>query len=416
MVSHHHRRDRALAGIAVGAVLVAACGGGGRAQRTARDGSAPVSSSTVAPRQPVGAVAVAQIPSSPKEHGPSGLSWALGGQRDGIPEPSVPLTEIHRGGPPPDGIPPVDAPRFLPSSAVSFLADHEPVLAVDIDGEARAYPVQILVWHEIVNDTVAGVPVAITYCPLCNSAVAYDRRVGARVLDFGTSGMLWNSSLVMYDRQTETLWSHYTGQGVAGVLTGTTLQAFPVATVPWRVWRDGHPNGMVLSRETGYDREYGRNPYPGYDNVDGKPFLYEGKVDGRFTAMTRVVGINNGGDAVAVPLSSLRQHQVMPVALGGRQLVLWWAPGTVSALDATRVSDGADIGATGVFVPTIDGRILSFTASVAGFVDRETSSTWDLLGRATAGPLTGRQLQAVEHVDTFWFAWSAFRPATALAG
>ena len=122
--------------------------------------------------------------------------------------------------------------------------------------------------------TVGGVPVAVTYCPLCNSAVAYDRRVDDQIVEFGTSGMLLNSSLVMYDRQTETLWSHFTGEGIVGELTGSQLVTFPVSTVPWGLWRDANPDGLVLSRDTGFDRSYGRNPYPGYDDVNGQPFLF----------------------------------------------------------------------------------------------------------------------------------------------
>jgi len=295
---------------------------------------------------------------------------------------------------------------------VDFLGDTEPVLAVEIDGEARAYPVQILMWHEIVNDTIGGVPIAVTYCPLCNSAVAYDRRVGTRVLTFGTSGLLLNSSLVMYDRQTETLWSHFTGEGIIGMLTGVQLEKLSVAMVPWLAWRDAHPDSLVLSRSTGFTRNYGSNPYPGYDDVNSTPFLFEGKVDGRFTAMTRIIGINRGDAAVAVPLLQLRDQRVVPIQIGDEHFVVWWAPGTSSALDAGNVADGVDVGATGAFIPVVDGQALTFTASGDRFVDDQTGSTWNLLGRATSGPLAGRQLEAVVHVDTFWFAWSVFRPDT----
>src|SRR5262249_1671449 len=153
-----------------------------------------------------------------------------------------------------DGIPAIDQPRFLRAAQVSFLSANEPVLALQIGGDARAYPVQILIWHEIVNDTVDGVPVAVTYCPLCNSAIAYGRRAAGRVPSFGTSGMLYNSNLVMYDRQTQSLWVQFTGQAVAGVLTGHQLQPYPMQTVSWADWRAGHPDGWVLSRDTGYTR------------------------------------------------------------------------------------------------------------------------------------------------------------------
>jgi hypothetical protein len=186
--------------------------------------------------------------------------------------------------------------------------------------------VQILIWHEIVNDTVGGVPVAVTYCPLCNSALAYDRRVDDRWWSSARRGSLWNSALVMYDRQTETLWSHFTGQAIVGELTGTELDTFPVATVPWGDWRDANPDGLVLSRDTGFDRNYGRNPYPGYDDVDSPPFLFDGEVDGRYTAMTRIVGVELDGDALGVPLVALQEQRVMPATLADTDVVVFWQP------------------------------------------------------------------------------------------
>jgi hypothetical protein len=351
-----------------------------------------------------------RVEPSPPDVTVSGLAIYRGEDVDGAPEPLVDLDEIRSGGPPPDGIPSIDDPKFIGVDEVDFLEENEPVLAVDIDGDVRAYPVQILMWHEIVNDTVGGVPVAVTYCPLCNSAVAYDRRVDGQVLEFGTSGLLWNSALVMYDRQTETLWSHFTGQGIVGELTGTEIDIFPVATVPWGAWRDAHPDGLVLSRDTGFDRAYGRNPYPGYDDVNSQPFLFEGDVDGRYTAMTRIVGIENGDDALGVPLITLQDERVVASDVGGTDVVIFWEPGTASALDASDVAGGDDVGATAVFVPVVDGQSLTFSATDDGFVDDETGSTWNLFGQAIDGPLEGSTLEAIPHVDTFWFAWSAFRP------
>jgi hypothetical protein len=400
------------------ALVLAACGASGNGS----DGSAPDSTPAattvgqdVAPvTAPVTPVTVSQVASSPVEVTVSGLEALWAGLPSGAPEPLVPLAEIRSGGPGPDGIPPVDRPTFLPPGAVEFLGETEPVLAIEIDGDARAYPVQILMWHEIVNDTVGGVPVAVTYCPLCNSAVAYDRRIGDRVVDFGTSGSLWNSALVMYDRQTETLWSHFSGAAIVGELTGTELETFPVATVPWGVWRDANPDGLVLSRDTRFDRDYGRNPYPGYDSIDNQPFLFEGEVDGTFTAMTRIVGVELGGEAVGIPLFRLRDVGVVHTVLAGTDIVVFWTSGVSSPLDAPSITDGDDIGATGVFLAELDGMSLTFSASDSGFVDDQTGSTWTLLGRAVAGPLEGRRLERLTHVDTFWFAWAAFQPDTAL--
>ena len=365
------------------------------------------------PAQGAGPTEVEQLQSTPPDVTISGLTIVRGGSLDGAPEPLIDVGEI-RAVLSPDGIPSIDEPKFLTTSEVDFLEENEPVLAFDIDGDVRAYPVQILTWHEIVNDTVGGTPVAVTYCPLCNSAVAYDRRVDDMVVDFGISGMLWNSALVMFDRQTETLWSHFTGEGIVGELTGLQLETFPVATVPWGVWRDANPDGLVLSQDTGFSRSYGRNPYPGYDDVNRQPFLFDGEVDGQYTAMTRILGIEIDDEALGVPFFLLQEEHVVTAKVAGTEIVALWAPGTASALDAGEIAGGDDVGATGVFIPVIDGQDLTFAPVEGGFVDDQTGSTWNILGTAVDGELEGSALEALTHVDTFWFAWSAFQPDTAI--
>ncbi len=391
---------RARVGLVLAALGVTACSpdGVGGADATALSSAVPVT--------------VAQVPAGPKEDVVSALDDPAG---DGLPAPLVDPAEIIPGGPPPDGIPPIDEPRFLPTSAVDFLADNEPVLALEIGGDARAYPIQVMIWHEIVNDTVGGVPVSVTYCPLCNTAVAVDRRVGDRVLSFGTSGSLYQSALVMYDRQTESLWSHFTGLALAGVLTGTELDSYPVATVAWRTWRDAHPDGLVLSRDTGHDRDYGANPYPGYDDIDHPPFLFEREIDGRLAPKTRVVGTGLGSSPIAIRLDALLDAGVVAFELDGEPAIAVAIPGTTSALDAAAITDGRDVGATGVFRATHDGQVLTFTRDGDGFVDDQTGTRWDIFGSAVDGPLSGARLAAIEHVDTFWFAWAAFAPDTAVA-
>jgi hypothetical protein len=349
-----------------------------------------------------------QVESSAKEAAPSALRNM---EAEGLPEPLVNPAEVIPGGPPPDGIPPIDDPRYLPASEVDFLEDEEPVLSLQLGGEARAYPIQIMIWHEIVNDTVGGSPVS--YCPLCNTGVAFDRRLGDRVLDFGTSGRLYQSALVMYDRQTESLWSHFTGEAIAGVMTGEVLERIPVATVSWEDWLGANPDGLVLSRDTGETRPYGENPYPGYDGEDD-PFLFRGELDDRLEAKERVLGVGVNDDPTAVVTERLLAEGTITFDLDGTEVVAWAVAGTASALDSSNVSEGRDVGATGVFETTLDGRALSFTRDGEGFTDAETGSTWNVLGEATAGPLTGSMLTARDHVDTFWFAWAAFAPDTEL--
>ena len=349
-----------------------------------------------------------------------------------LPAPSIDLSELRRGGPPPDGIPPIDDPVMVPVTEVDFLVDTEPVVAIEVNGEVRAYPIQILIWHEIVNDRVGGIPVTITYCPLCNSALAYERTVTTQrngtpdselILDFGTSGLLLNSSLVMYDRQTETLWSHFTADAVHGLLVGSRLTTLPVAITSWATWRVAHPDGLVLSRETGHTREYGQNPYPGYD-TSVTPFLFQGEVDGRLTAMTRIAGIalspEANSAALAIPLITLSESLVIQTTLAETEILVWWVPGTNSVLNLHDIALSKDVGSVGVFSPIVNGRTLSFSPNFSPnssptpqtFTDEQTGSTWNPLGQAVRGPLAGTRLQRIEHLDTFWFAWAAFWPDT----
>jgi hypothetical protein len=355
-------------------------------------------------------VEVDQIAGDPPEEVPSALDDM---DDPAFPTPLVDPDEIRSGGPPPDGIPAIDTPTFEAASTVDWLEDVEPVLLVEVDGQARAYPVQVMTWHEIVNDTFGDVPVTVSYCPLCNSAIAYLRRVDGRTLDFGTSGRLFNSSLVMYDRQTESLWSHFTGEAVVGVLTGTTLDTLPVSTVSWATFRDAHPEGLVLSRETGFDRSYGRNPYPGYDNVDQAPFLFDGAVDGRLPAQTRVVAIRGRDESIAIPLDELAESSVLTATLDGEPLVVLHAPGTASALDTSTIAEGRDIGTVGVYRPVAGDTEVSLEANGDGtFTDTGTGTVFDVLGGAVDGELRGTRLEPVEHLDTFWFAIAAFEPET----
>ena len=320
-----------------------------------------------------------------------------------FPEPLIDPDKVLSGGPPPDGIPAIDEPAFQPAGEVTWLEDDEPVLSLTVGEETRAYPLRVMTWHEIVNDTVGGVPVAVTYCPLCNSGVAFERTVDGRVLSFGTSGMLYADNLVMYDRQTESLWPQLTGQASIGVLTGQELVAIPMGVVAWSDFREANPSALVLSQDTGFDRPYGTNPYVGYDDPDQRLPIKE-----------RVIGISEGTDSVAVVRRSLVGHSPLQVVVGDRDLVVWHKPGQASALDAGTVAGGTDIGTVGVYDPVVDGRQLHFVAAGDGFRDEETGSRWNVLGQAIDGPLQGQELQPYQHLDTFWFAWVTFHPHTDL--
>ena len=326
---------------------------------------------------------------------------------------SVPLEEILPGGPPPDGIPAIDVPMFEDVTAASeWLQPQDPVLVVDFDGDARAYPLAILTYHEIVNDEVAGEPLVVTYCPLCNSGLVFKRTVDGEVLDFGTSGRLWNSNLVMYDRATRSLWSQFTGEAIVGDRLGTQLARVPMQIIALSEFAERWPDGRVLSRDTGHNRPYGTNPYTGYDSAE-RPFLFRGDTGGPLPQMARVVTTGGESDPVAYPLDVLQRERVITDTVNGEPVVVLWVPGTASALDTASISEGEDVGATGVFRPVADGQALTLTPDGDDrFRDDETASTWTVLGEAVDGPLAGTQLERVTHDDTFWFVQYAFRPDT----
>lgn len=331
-----------------------------------------------------------------------------------FPPPAIDPGLIVSGGPPPDGIPSIDVPQFVaPEDADFITSDAEPVIALEINGDARAYPVQVLIWHELVNDVVGDVPVTVAYCPLCNSALAFEREFGSRTLTFGTSGSLYQSALVMYDRQTESLWAHFTGQGVVGHFAGAQLTHVPVQTVSFGAWKQAHPDGKVMTTETGYNRSYGSNPYVGYDEESSGPIgsFFNGEVDPRLLAKARIVGVSDEAGSVAVRFDDLAERQVMHVTEAGRNLVVFHQAGLASALQEREIAGGRDVGQSGVFVAQLGGQKLTFTPAGDGvFVDDQTGTTWNIFGESE----DGSQLEAVPHLDTFWFAWATYRPDTVI--
>jgi hypothetical protein len=325
---------------------------------------------------------------------------------------------IISGGPPPDGIPPIDRPRFVDPAEVQ-LAGQEPVISVEHRGEAKAYPVRILMWHEIVNDEIGEEPVTVTYCPLCNTAVAFRRPViDGELLDFGTSGRLYHSNLVMYDRQTGTFWSQATLEAIVGPLAGRRLEFLPAQIVSWADWRAAHPTGLVLSQNTGFDRAYGQNPYEAYDSANNDdPFLFTGDPDPRLRPTARVLGVSAGGIPMAFPYDEIHRFavegfSVAQTQVGSRDVVVFWKQGTASALDQPEIAASRDVGSATAYEPRSGDLLLHFEATSGGFVDTETGSRWDVFGRAVEGPLRGQRLRALPAVDHFWFSWAAFFPDT----
>ena len=325
---------------------------------------------------------------------------------------TVPYSEI-RSVIPRDNIPSIDKPSFIaPSEASAWLSDVEPVVSLEISGDVRAYPLQILTWHEIVNDTVGDVPVAVTFCPLCNSAIAFDRRLDGKELEFGVSGNLRNSDLIMYDRETHSWWQQFTGEGIVGEHAGQSLDHLPAFIVSFADFQRAHPNGKVLSRDTGYARQYGRNPYAGYDTIEGNPFLFTGDLDGRLLPVERVIAVTIGDVDVAFPLSILQEEGAINYETSGSSITVFHKFGTTSALDAGSIADSRDVGSAGVFDASLDGQGLTFSIKNEDIIDDQTGSKWDILGNAVDGPLAGERLTPIVHGNHFWFAWAVFKPDT----
>ena len=326
---------------------------------------------------------------------------------------TVPFNEILSGGPPRDGIPSIDHPKFIsPETANEWLSDQEPVISFQLNGDVKAYPLKILTQHEIVNDEVGGVPIVVTFCPLCNTALVFDRRLDGKVYEFGVSGNLRISDMIMYDRVTHTWWQQLTGEGIVGELTGYQLTFLPASIISFGDFKAAHPEGQVLSRDTGFARNYDRLPYAGYDRVDNPPFLFTGDLDGRLLPKERVAAMTVGGVDAAFPFTLLNTERVVNYAVGGQDIVVFFKPGTLSVFASFVTGSPAEVGATGVFEAELDGRKLTFSAQGESFVDNETGSVWNILGQATEGPLTGEALTPVVHGNHFWFAWGAFKPNT----
>jgi Protein of unknown function (DUF3179) len=322
----------------------------------------------------------------------------------------IPLDQIVSGGPPPDGIPSIDEPKFISiQEADKYLEDSELVLGANINGDVRAYPLQILVWHEIVNDKVGGVPVAVTYCPLCftnqvfNSTIVDDKGKTV-ILEFGTSGKLYNSNLVMYDRTTKSLWSQAMAQAIVGKLAGVKLERIPFDVSYWKEWKQLYPESKVLSRDTGSTRPYGADPYGDY-YTNGDVLFSVSNSDDRLGLKEIVVGFENNGQYKAYKLQEIENKKVINDQVNGRPIALFSLhPFMVRAYD-----------------PVVDGQVLEFSynaidqnSKIQNYVDTQTGSIWNFEGKAVNGQMKGKQLTRLPFDEGFWFEWVAFHPETEL--
>ena len=307
----------------------------------------------------------------------------------------VPLDKIKSGGPPKDGIPSIDNPKFAPVSESQFVPDTTFVIGLDINGEKRAYPLFIMVWHEIVNDSIGGVPVAVTYCPLCFTNQVFERVIDGKEVEFGTSGKLYNSNLVMYDRLTDSYWSQALGVAITGELTGYELKRIPFDVISWADWKTLHPDTLVLTTETGHIRSYGVDPYGDYYTDPRILFPVEHE-DDRMHPKELILGFHESDVYKAYKQDDVESAIVINDIFNNKPMML------VSLFS----------GDSRAFDRTVNDKVLTFDFVDNVIIDLESKSKWNYDGVATSGSMEGIQLVRLPFNPGFWFQWVAFHPDT----
>jgi len=310
---------------------------------------------------------------------------------------------IVSGGPPKDGIPSIDEPKYVSvSEADKFLEENDVVFVVDYKNNVKIFPQKILVWHEIVNDDVDGEKIAVTYCPLTGSAIGFKGKFNSIETTFGTSGKLVNSNLVMYDRATESYWPQILGVAVTGSQKGRTLEQFPVIWTRWNKARGKYPNAVVLSRDTGFIRSYGRDPYGSYLTTNnyydsGGAFFPVMAKDNRLEAKRIVVGVKINNSELAIVKSKIAENKIANLFIEEMPIVVIYD----ESLDTVRV-----------YSRKLENRVLNFEINNGNIVDKETGSEWNVFGKSVNGVMKSKKLEPVNSFDVMWFAWVAFYPQT----
>lgn len=312
---------------------------------------------------------------------------------------TIPLDKIRGGGPGKDGIPSIDNPIFSDAKDAEFMSDSDVVIGLEINGDARAYPLFIMVWHEIVNDQVGGTPVSVTYCPLCYTNQVFERILDGKAVEFGTSGKLYNSNLVMYDRLTDSYWSQALGMAIVGELAGHTLDTVPFDVISWADWRQLHPDSKVLTTETGHSRPYGADPYGNY-YTDAEIMFPVENMDPRMHPKEIILGFHIDDIYKAYKQSDLEETKITNDKIGDTNILL------VSLYS----------GNARAFERVLDGMTLDFEYSDGKILDMQTGSEWNYKGEATWGPNAGQSLKRLPYSPGFWFEWVAFHPDTLVYG
>lgn len=268
-----------------------------------------------------------------------------------------------------------------------------------------------MIWHEIVNDSLADKKITVTFCPLCNASIVFDRVLNGITYDFGTSGLLRNSDLVMYDRQTDSLWQQFTGTAIVGDETTAVLKQLPSSIISFKDLYTNFKDAKVLSKNTGYIREYGNNPYVGYDDINQSPFMLKKQLDGRLKPMRRVATISINDNHKAYSYKKVKALKIINDKFQDKNLVLFYTKGVASALDRRDISNSKDIGTVVMYDRKVYGKVLEFYFK-DGIYDKQTNSKWNIFGEAVKGELKGERLNTVVYGSHFWFAWAVFRPDT----
>ncbi len=316
--------------------------------------------------------------------------------------------------------PTIDYPAFINKTEglIAFFK-HEPVISVEINGKAKAYPLNMLTMHEMSNDSLDGIPILPTYCPLCNSSVVYDRRLNYKgksyLLDFEVSGMLRNSDMVMADKQTQTWWQQLMGKGLVGELADADLRVIPSLVISVEEFFNRYPEGLILSPKTATSSEerYGTNPYVNYDSKNNSPYeryFDNAIIDQRLEAMERIIDIKGEDGYKIYPFSTIVKEGTLNDIYENKALVFFHTSGTVSVLDHSDISKSKSIGSVTVFSSVIDGKILTFKKINEEFIDNETASVWDITGLCLKGKYKGMSLKPEIHGNHFAFAWLSFYP------
>ncbi len=316
-----------------------------------------------------------------------------------------------------DVFPVFNDPSFVgKNKGLEIYYEREPVIVIEIEGKSKAYPMNVLTFHELANDRLSDVPILVSYCPLCNSAVVFDRTllIGGipTELNFGVSGMLRKSDMIMWDKETETWWQQFTGEAIVGKLTYKVLDILPSRIMSLEDYFELYPKGLVLSKSNKENegKTYGSNPYHEYDDLNRTEFRHWPEIDDRLPPTERVVHVTIDGHNKLYPWSVIQKKGVINDEFQDEPLTVFYQSGVVSILDKENIEESKDVGTAMVYLPWIDGKLVSFKKSGSDFIDKQTSSVWNINGECVSGRLKGKKMEMMNHGQHFAFAWLSFYP------